>query len=103
MGQPSREPQGPKMARSVQEIAHKGQFTWAMDVSCPKCAHRLWAEKVSVAERFDVWTFFDDEEHSDTHAKRVGSCPECGAWLTEGGGWPTSGGREEHLKRNFDH
>jgi ribosomal protein S27E len=90
------------MARSVQEIAHKGQFTWAMDVSCPKCAHRLWAEKVSVAERFDVWTFFDDEEHSDTHAKRVGSCPECGAWLTEGGGWPTSGVREGHQKSNVD-
>jgi hypothetical protein len=50
------------MARSVQEIARKGRSTWAMDVSCPKCAHRLWAEKVSVAEHFDVWAFFDDEE-----------------------------------------
>ena len=91
------------MARSVQEIARKGRFTWAMDVSCPKCAHRLWAEKVSVAERFEVWTFFDDEEHSDTSAKRVGLCPECGARVTEGGRWPTSSVREEHQKSNVDH
>jgi ssDNA-binding Zn-finger/Zn-ribbon topoisomerase 1 len=91
------------MARSVQEIARKGRSTWAMDVSCPKCAHRLWAEKVSVAEHFDVWAFFDDEEPSDTHAKRVGLCPECGAWLTQGAGWPTSGVREGHQKSNVDH
>ena len=90
------------MARSVQEIARKGRFNGAMDVSCPKCAHRLWAEMVSVAERFDMWDFFDAEEPSDNHAERVGLCPECGVWLTEGGGWPTNGVREGHLKRNGD-
>ena len=74
----------------------------AMDVSCPKskCERRLWAEKVSVAESFSVWVYFDNEERSDTYAERVGLCPECGAWLTEGGGWPTRGVREGHLKRN---
>ena len=90
------------MARSVQEIARKGRFTWAMDVSCPKCAHRLRAEKLSVAEHFGMWSFLDNEEHSDTYAERVGLCPECGAWLTEGGGWPTGSVREGHLKSNVD-
>ena len=90
------------MARSVQEIARNDRFTWAMNVSCPKCAHRLWAEKVSVADRFDVWAFCDDEEYSDTCAERVGLCPECGAWLTEGGGWPTSSMREGHPKSSVD-
>ena len=61
----------------------------AMDVSCPKCERRLWAEKVSATDTFSVWVFFDDEEHSDTYAARLGLCPECGAWLTEVGGWPT--------------
>ena len=50
-----------------------------------------------------MWTFFDDEKYSDTYSERVGLCPECGAWLTKGGGWPTSGGREGHLKRNVGH
>ena len=65
-----------------------------MDVSCPKCAHRLWAEKVYVAHSFDIWAFFAAEKESGTYSERVGLCPECGAWLTEGGGWPTSGVRE---------
>jgi hypothetical protein len=65
-----------------------------MDVSCPKCSHRLWAEKVYGADRFGVWAFFAEEEQSDTYSERVGLCPECGAWLTEGGGWPTGGVRE---------
>jgi len=73
-----------------------------MDVSCPKCAHRLWAQKVSVADSFDMWAFFDNEEHSGTHSERVGLCPECGAWLTEGGGWPTRGVREGHQKSNVE-
>ena len=90
------------MARSVQDNASKGRFTWAMDVSCPKCAHRLWAQKVSVADSFDMWAFFDHEEQSGTHSERVGLCPKCGAWLTEGGGWPTRGMPEGHLKRNVD-
>ena len=90
------------MARSVQEIARKGRFTWAMVVSCPKCGHKLWAQKVSVTETFDVWVFFEDGEHSDTYAKRVGLCPECGAWLTEGAGWPTSGVPEGHQKSKVD-
>ena len=90
------------MARSVQEIARKGRFTWAMDIPCPKCAHNLWAEKVYEAESYYVWAFFENEEHSETYSERVGRCPECGAWLTEGGGWPTSGGREGHPKRNIE-
>jgi len=65
-----------------------------MDVSCPKCAHSLWAEKVYVAHSFDIWAFFDAVEQSGPYSERVGLCPECGAWLTEGGGWPTSGVRE---------
>jgi hypothetical protein len=73
-----------------------------MDVSYPKCSHRLWAGKVPVADTFSVWVFFDDEERSDTYALPVGHCPECGAWLTEGGGWLTRGVREEHLKCNVD-
>jgi len=73
-----------------------------MEVSCPKCAHSLWAEKVFVADRFGVWAFFDDEQHSDTYAERVGLCPERGVWLTEGGDWPTSGVREGHQKSNVD-
>jgi hypothetical protein len=77
-----------------------GRIGWAMDVSCPKCSHRLWAEKVPVADSFSVWVFFANEERSDTYADGVGLCPECGAWLTEGGGWPTRGVREGHLKRN---
>ena len=91
------------MVRSVQEIGGPVRFTWAMDVSCPKCEHGLSAEKVSVAENFDVWDFFDNEGRSDTYAQRVGNCPECGAWLTEGGGWPTRRGvRERHLERDVD-
>jgi hypothetical protein len=86
----------------MQEIARKGRSTWAMDVSCPKCAHRLWAQKLSVAGSFDVWAFFDDEEQSDTYSERVGLCPECGAWLTEGGDWPTSGVREGQPRRNVE-
>ena len=57
---------------------------------------------MSVADTFEVWAFFDGEEHSDTYAKRVGLCPECRAWLTEGGGWPTSSVREGHQKSNVD-
>lgn len=68
-----------------------------MDVCCPKCAHDLWAKKESVAEHFGMWAFFDRENHSAPYSERVGQCPECGAWLTEGGGWPTSSGREGHL------
>jgi hypothetical protein len=79
-----------------------GRNGWAMDVSCPKCKRRLWAEKVSVVDTFSVWVFFDNEERSDTYALPVGHCPECGAWLTEGGGWPTRGMPEGHLKRNVD-
>jgi hypothetical protein len=79
-----------------------GRNGWAMDVSCPKCERRLWAEKVSVADTFSVWVFFDNEERSDTYALPVGHCPEYGAWLTEGGGWPTRGMPEGHLKRNVD-
>jgi hypothetical protein len=82
------------MVRSVQDIASIGRFTGAMEVSCPKCAHRLRAQKVSVADNFEVWTFFDNEKQSGTYPERVGLCPECGAWLIEGGGWPMSGGRE---------
>jgi hypothetical protein len=86
------------MVRSVQEIASKGWSTWAMDVCCPKCAHCLWAQKVYETESYYVWAFFDNEEHSAPHTERVGLCPECGAWLTEGGGWPTSGVPEGHQK-----
>ena len=73
-----------------------------MDVSCPKCAHDLWAQKVFVADSSDAWVFFDRENHSAPNSKRAGPCPECGAWLTEVGGWPTSGGREGHPKRSVD-
>jgi hypothetical protein len=81
---------------------HDGHDGQAMDVCCPKCERGLWAEKVYVANTFSVWVFFDNEERSDTYALPVGHCPECGAWLTEGGGWPTRGMPEGHLKRNVD-
>ena len=90
------------MVRSVQEIASKGWSTWAMDVCCPKCAHCLWAQKVYETESYYVWAFFYRENHSAPYSKRVWLCPECGAWLTEGGGWPTSGVPEGHQKSNVD-
>ena len=86
----------------MQEIASKGRFTWAMDVYCPKCAHSLWAQRAYIAESYYVWAFFDNEEHSATYTEQVGLCPECGAWLAEGGGWPTSGVPEGHQKSNVD-
>ena len=58
-----------------------GRNGWAMDVSCPKCERRLWAEKVSATDTFSAWVFFDNEERSDTYATSVWRCPGCGCGL----------------------
>ena len=48
---------------------------------CPQCAHALWSE-VCCLEAFRCVLYFDDE-HSDTYADRVRSCPECGVFLLD--------------------
>jgi hypothetical protein len=76
------------MARSVQGLRTKthdagasGQFTKAMEVSCPECGHGLWTERVPVGDRYRAWTCFDDEEGSNTYAEQVLRCPGCAAGL----------------------
>ncbi len=104
-------PLSPRMGRYVYiqmhlsadaTYANGGHNGWVMDVCCPKCERRLWAQKVPIADGFDVWDFFDNEVRSDTYGQRVGLCVECGTWLTVGGGWPTRSVRDGHLKRNVE-
>jgi hypothetical protein len=66
------------MARSVQglrtetyDAGDSGQFTKAVEVSCPECGHGGWTERVTVGDRYHAWACFDDEELSDTYAEQV--------------------------------
>jgi predicted RNA-binding Zn-ribbon protein involved in translation (DUF1610 family) len=46
---------------------------------CPHCGHALWSEVRCIqALRF---VLYFEEEHSDSHAEHVRSCPECGELL----------------------
>jgi predicted RNA-binding Zn-ribbon protein involved in translation (DUF1610 family) len=46
---------------------------------CPHCGHALWSE-VRCIQAFRFVLYFE-EEHSDSHAEHVRSCPECGELL----------------------
>jgi hypothetical protein len=46
-----------------------------------ECGYKLWSEFWWGGSKH-AWVFLDDEKTSDTYAKQVTRCPECGGQVT---------------------
>jgi hypothetical protein len=52
------------------------------------CGHRVVCKVQSEGEHIGFLAFFDDEPTSETHGRRVKSCPSCGEQLGLGRLYP---------------